>query len=156
MTPEQIEIRRERAAAWNKANPDRKRRAAKLWYLKNRKAAKKAAVRWRKEHRQQAAEIRRAWHEKYPWYDCWQGARQRCNNPKTPRYHRYGGRGIKMLLSKADVAFMWVRDNAASMREASIDRYDNDWDYVLENCRFISKSDNSRKGGLARGELVRA
>jgi hypothetical protein len=63
-------------------------------------------------------------------------------NPRNGRYHRYGGRGIKFLLSKAGAAFLWERDGAAMLRMPSIDRLDNDGDYTLENCRFIEMSEN--------------
>ena len=42
-----------------------------------------------------------------PWNGRWKAARQRCNNPNNPRYHCYGGRGIKMNLSFWAMGVLW-------------------------------------------------
>ena len=70
---------------------------------------------------------------------------QRCTNPKNKSYNRYGGRGIKNFLTLNEMKDLWVRDNASAMKVASIDRIDNDGDYVFSNCQFIEKAENSRK-----------
>lgn len=71
--------------------------------------------------------------------------KQRCENPNTKRYHRYGGRGIKNLISREDISFLWDRDNASSLKIPSIDRINNDGDYVLDNCQIIEKWCNASK-----------
>lgn len=69
----------------------------------------------------------------------------RCENPKCSGFKRYGGRGIKCLLTVDDLRFMWNRDNAKSMVKPSIDRIDNDGHYELSNCRFIEAQENLLK-----------
>lgn len=77
-----------------------------------------------------------------PWMTNYYSARTRCTNPKCPRYHRYGGRGIKFLLNTNIVRYLWFRDNAPSMKMPSIDRIDNNGNYEISNCRFIEMSLN--------------
>ncbi len=70
---------------------------------------------------------------------------QRCLNENNKSYHRYGGRGIKCLITVDELKELWVRDNASEMQRPSIDRKDNNGDYTFENCQFIELSINSGK-----------
>lgn len=79
---------------------------------------------------------------KYPWEVKYDRARARCENPKTEMYYRYGGRGIKMVMTKEDFKFLWFRDKAFDMKNPSIDRINNNGNYELSNCRFIEMSLN--------------
>lgn len=87
--------------------------------------------------------------------------RQRCENPKSPEYRNYGGRGIK-------VCDEW-RDNYESFREwakannyrkgLSIDRIDCNGDYTPENCRWATSKQQARNKRNTlwvkfRGELM--
>ena len=164
MTEQQKQIRRDRAAAWGKANPDRHRRSTKVYQIRHRTEIAATGRFKRRTDPEKFRQKQANWRTAHPWYDSWQGARQRCGNPKHPSYARYGGKGIKCLLTKAEIQFLWVRDNAHLLDAPSIDRINNDGDYTLENCQWISKSHNSRKvysdaarlrgepNALARGE----
>lgn len=80
------------------------------------------------------------------FYNSWQNMKGRCLNKNNPKYHRYGGRGIKICddwLKIEDFA-EWALKNGWK-KGVSIDRIDNDGDYCPENCRWISMSENSRK-----------
>ena len=147
-TPEQLKIRRERAIAWNKAHPHRLKQNQKLYLLRNTEMIRSKANAYAKLHKEENTARLRAWRLANPWYDAWQAARQRCLNPKNPRYPRYGGRGIQFSLSKADMLFMWTRDKAAELHQPSLDRINNDGHYTLENCHFIPNADNARKRSL--------
>lgn len=117
----------------------------RLWYLKNKDRLNEARKNKPGFKEKQLLQTRK-FRFNNPWYTHWQSVKQRCNNPNHCKYPRYGGRGIKCFLSKADVQFMWIRDNASKMNKPSIDRRDNTGNYCLENCKFMEVSDNSRKG----------
>lgn len=72
------------------------------------------------------------------WMTSYRALRSRC------KYHpRYAGRGIKALITKDEIKFLWDRDRADSMKSPTIDRIDNDGHYELSNCRFIERRDNA-------------
>ena len=80
------------------------------------------------------------------WYDCFRGARRRCEDRKHRSFPRYGGRGIKFLLTVNEIIKLWNRDRGDFMLKPSLDRIDPDGDYCFENCRFMEFSVNvSRK-----------
>ena len=80
-----------------------------------------------------------------PWIFSYRSAKTRCENPNAQAYKRYGGRGIKLLMTPRDFEHLWYRDNADMMDTPSIDRLNNDSHYILDNCRFIEKSLNTKR-----------
>jgi len=80
-----------------------------------------------------------------PWMGSFYKINQRCNNKKCKDYYRYGGRGIKNYLTKEEIKFLWFRDKAYEMKQATIDRINNDGHYELSNCRFIENLVNAIK-----------
>ena len=106
-------------------------------------------VEYRKKHpdyvKRCKAKVRK-YQQARPWYFSYSSAKSRCTNPNVNCYQRYGGRGIKFLLTREEVAYLWGRDKADSMVQATLDRIDNEKNYELSNCRFIEKSLNSTKG----------
>ena len=68
--------------------------------------------------------------------------KQRCNNPKHPRYNDYGGRGIKMCKEWEDdiMNFInWAKENNYN-DSLTIDRINVNQDYSPSNCRCVSYS----------------
>lgn len=75
---------------------------------------------------------------------------QRCSNPKNGRFHRYGGRGIKICFEwKRYVAFKtWALANEYA-QNLQIDRIDNDGNYCPENCRWVTQKENLKNRDLS-------
>ena len=81
--------------------------------------------------------LKREHEKRNPWVKILQIIQSRCNNPNVINYKRYGGRGIRCLITAEELKELWFRDKAYLMNRPSIDRKGNDGNYCLENCRFI-------------------
>lgn len=75
--------------------------------------------------------------KKHPLYPTWKTMRQRCNNPNNKKYHRYGGRGIRVC-DRWDDFTNFVEDMGPSWGSGlTLDRRDNDGNYEPGNCRWV-------------------
>ena len=89
-------------------------------------------------------------------YRVYYGMKQRCGNPKFPKYKWYGAIGIKVCAEwqKDFQAFYdWAMANGydpnAERGKCTLDRINVDGDYSPENCRWITiqeQQKNKRKG----------
>lgn len=140
------------AKKWGIKNRPRLRKLNRIWVEKNREKVKASYLRYySKNKHKKEFKIRHKikyekWAKKYPLRArlCKRLSliKQRCINPKYKDYLRYGGKGIKCLLKWQDLVFLWNRDKASKMKCPSVDRIDPKGSYILENCRFIEKSEN--------------
>lgn len=71
-------------------------------------------------------------------YTAWANMKQRCNNPKNPRYRCYGGRGIKVCREWLDYSTFLQDVGRKPSPELSIDRINNDGDYEPGNVRWAT------------------
>jgi len=83
-------------------------------------------------------------------YRIWCNMKNRCLNPKTPNYSRYGGKGI-YVIPKFALSFENFRDWALAngyRDDLTIDRIDSSEGYMPQNCQWIPLSENAGKRGL--------
>lgn len=68
-------------------------------------------------------------------YTVWNGMVQRCTNPNTPKYHNYGGRGIKIEDGWESSFELFYSDMGARPSDKhTIERKDTNGNYSKENC----------------------
>lgn len=65
---------------------------------------------------------------------------QRCNNPKTPNFHNYGGRGIEFRFTTVLGGSLWIQQNLGLHRKRELDRINNDGHYEPGNLRYATRS----------------
>lgn len=87
-------------------------------------------------------------------YNTWRAMKERCNNPNSISYKWYGGKGIKVC-DDWNNSYESFRDWAVTngyTEGLSIDRIDSHLGYFPENCRWLTRSENSR---IAAKEMQR-
>lgn len=78
-------------------------------------------------------------------YFAWSAMIQRCTNPKDCGYKNYGGRGIKICDRWRSSFIDFYKDMGEKpFKEAQLDRVDNDGNYELNNCEWVSRTKNMR------------
>ena len=79
-------------------------------------------------------------------YKRWGSMKNRCNNPNSIAYERYGGRGIKVC-EEWDKSFQsfykWAIENGFE-ENLTLDRIDNNKEYFPENCRWVTTKIQNR------------
>lgn len=117
----------------------------KEYFQRNKEEISKRQKAWRRKHKIYTSCYDKQRKIKEPWKIVFKNINSRCHNPKRWDYKYYGGRGIKQLLSIEGIKILWFRDKAYLMRKPTIDRIDNDGNYILKNCRFIENIENLKR-----------
>lgn len=80
-----------------------------------------------------------------PEYTAWSSMRERCLCTTHRSYHRYGGRGITVCLRWRRSYALFLKDMGRRPTPAhSLDRLDNNRGYSKANCRWATKTEQSR------------
>lgn len=78
-------------------------------------------------------------------YTVWHGMKGRCLTPSFRQFEDYGGRGIKLCPDWMEFApFAQWADDSGYEPGLTLDRMDNDGDYVPANCRWATRHQQAR------------
>ena len=79
-----------------------------------------------------------------PTYYSWRAMIKRCTDPKYTQYSSYGGRGISVC-DKWKKFINFVEDMGVKPEghRMALDRIDNDGNYELSNCRWVTSRENN-------------
>lgn len=81
---------------------------------------------------------------KHPLYDSYMEMIGRCERPTHKRYADYGGRGVAVCQRWREDFWSFVADMGERPSGLTLDRKDNDKGYSPDNCRWASRSTQSK------------
>lgn len=93
----------------------------------------------------------------HPLYETWEGMVQRCENPNARSYKYCGGRGVSICKEWRKNPEIFIKWGLATgwKKGLTIDRIDNDGNYCLENCQWLTRGENTKKAHRDRREKMK-
>lgn len=82
------------------------------------------------------------------FYKIWCDMKYRCNNPRSSSYKWYGAKGIKYQDSWNMFENFYEDMKEGYSDELTLDRIDPSRNYSKENCRWVTKTAQSRNKGV--------
>ena len=87
-----------------------------------------------------------------PTHDSWRSMKSRCNNPQVINYSYYGGKGITYD-PRWEQFEEFLKDMGERPKGMTLDRFpDPNGNYFKENCRWASKSSQTRNSKSFTGK----
>ena len=90
----------------------------------------------------------------HPLYSIWADMKKRCNNPKHIHYADYGDRGISYDVSWSKFENFYSDMSASYLDGLELDRSDNNGDYSLSNCRWVTRGVNCHNRRKRKGSAL--
>lgn len=83
-------------------------------------------------------------------FKSWESMKQRCFNPNSPDYERYGGRGVTVCAQWKHSFETFLSDMGERPEECSLDRIDSDGNYEPSNCRWADAKTQQRNTRVSK------
>ena len=88
-------------------------------------------------------------------FNTWLAMRQRCHDPKSTNYHKYGAKGVKVCARWRKSFSAFLEDMGERPDGKTLDRKNGEKGYYPDNCRWSTpkeQNENRKRGRNANSE----